>query len=113
MELKKIYRNAHKYGLEVEFVNTDVLKVYSKKYVFDSWLISYNQGKLQLLHMNKHGADRNKCRYHLQKEVKAHNWKWLLQKIQDHNRYTVKYKWTKDMNMVDRLLQEHNKNYVC
>ncbi|MEG0908742.1 MAG: hypothetical protein RSH78_00065 [Bacilli bacterium] len=110
MELKKIYRYAHKYGLEVEFVNEDMLKLYSKKYDFDSWLICCENGKLQLLHKNRYGSDKNKCRYHLQKEVKTHNWKWLLQKIKDHNNYTVKYKWAKNTNMVDKILGEYNRS---
>lgn len=107
MELKKIYKDAIRFGLQVDFVNKDTLKIYSKKYLFDSWLVVLEDDCIKLLHQNKFGADRKKCRYHLQKQIKPNNWKWVVKKIVDHNNYIAH---RKNINMVDRVLGKYNNN---
>lgn len=109
MELKKIFKDAKKHGLEVEFLNSYTLKIYSKKYLFDSWLVVSDEKKITLYHQNRFGADSNKCRYHIQTSVKKHNWSWITKKIIDHNNFVINHKY---VNKVDKILNKYNQSFA-
>ena len=101
--LNIIKSKAKQYRLEAEFLNKDTLKIYSKKYNFDSWLIKENKDTIQLFHMSKK-HNLKKCSYHLQREVEKYEGIYLLENISDHNRYQAFFKGFNKTNLVDRIL---------
>lgn len=102
-ELVFLSRMARRYDLQAEFINEDQLKISSKKYDFDAWIIEVVEDELHLWHKTKRNFE-NKCRYHLHKVVKKRNKRDLLIEIAKHNRYVAFYKHRNKVNMVDRVL---------
>lgn len=105
--LSKIKNRAKKYGLVAEYVGVDTLKVHSKKYAFDSWLVKEQKDCIELWHLNK-AFGNQKCTYHLQKRLEKDKWKWILQRINSHNRYSTRFVSKHQGNLVDRVLAKHN-----
>lgn len=104
--LQNIERNAYKYNIKTERINSYTMKLYSDKYMFDSWLVEKDGDILRLKHMNRK-LRCGKCTYHLQKNIKAKNWRWVLQRINAHNKYVVSRKWNAKENMVDRVMRKY------
>ena len=102
----KIEKLSPKYNIESRRMDDNTLKLYSEKYLFDSWLVRQEEDILELYHMNK---KLKKCSYHLQKSTKSKNWIWILQRINSHNEYVISRKWNARENMVDRVLQNYKK----
>ena len=106
--LDKIKNNAYVFKLEIDYVAYDTLKVYSKKYNFDSWIIKETDEEIELYHLNKAFGNRN-CTYHLHATFRKYKWFWTLQRINSHNLYMTKYISKKPCNLVDRVMQEHRR----
>lgn len=104
--LEKIKNKSVKYDLVAEYVNDNTLKIYSTKYLFDTWLIKTEGKRVNLYHSNKKG--KRKCGYHLQNSFSLHKWFWCLQKINDHNKYVVNRKYYKQTDWVSDILNKHN-----
>ncbi|HSQ87976.1 hypothetical protein [Romboutsia sp.] len=101
-----IEKNAYRFKLETQRVNNNTVKLYSKKYLFDNWLIVQEGKRLKLLHMSKR-RNGNKCAYHTQRMVCVKNWWWLLQDINKHNKHVITRKWNARENLVDRVMREY------
>lgn len=105
--VESIIKKAPSYGLVAEKLNHNTVKLYSKKYLFDSWLIKVYETKVELLHANKK-RNGGKCSYHKQNSFKIQNYTWALRKIKDHNTFTINKKHYKRTNWVDDVLKRHN-----
>lgn len=92
-----------KFDLEAERLNDNTLKIYSKKYCFDNWLVVQEKGWLELWHSSKYGT-RNKCYYHLQSTFKNKDKIKIFTTIRDHNEYASFYRRRNKVNLVDRVL---------
>lgn len=101
--LEKIKRNAKYYNLKADYVNDYTLKVFSPKFMFDSWLITTNEDDIELWHQSKKNNIK-KCSYHLQTVVPKHCWRKILQKVDKHNNYVAFHKTNNKINLVDRVL---------
>ena len=99
--IDKIEKNAHKFKLTTNRINATMIKVYSSKFMFDSWIVEQQGFKLKLLHMSKKGIG-TKCSYHLQRQVNIKNWKWVLETIVSHNKFVMTQKWNVRENLVDK-----------
>lgn len=97
---------AANYDLTAEYMNDNTLKVYSKKYFFDSWLIVETEEEFELWHQSKNHRVKGMT-YHLQKAVPKHKKIWMLQRINSHNRYVAFHH---HINLVDRLLGQQQKS---
>lgn len=104
--IDKIEKNAHKFKLTTNRINATMIKVYSSKFMFDSWIIEQQGFKLKLLHMSKKGIG-TKCSYHLQRQVNIKNWKWVLETIVSHNKFVMTQKWNVRENLVDKKLRQY------
>lgn len=91
------------FGLVAEYINENSLKVYSPKFLFDSWMITETEDSIELWHQSKKCNIRN-ISYHLQKTVSKKKKVWVLETIVSHNKYVAfgRYK----TNIVDRLLSQ-------
>ena len=95
-------------------MNDTTLKIYSSKFLFDSWLVELrlSDERLVIYHLNKKmkkiNNRYNKCVYHKHGVVKCHNWLWVLQRISSHNRFVVEVKGQNNLNFVDRILSKYN-----
>lgn len=107
--MEKILSNAKKFKLEAKVVNDTTLSIYSRKYIFDSWLIRQEGENLVLLHLTKSlRCNRSfKCTYHFQKRVHEKNWVWLMQYINKHNKYVINKKKNIKGNLVDDVLKKY------
>lgn len=105
--LSKIKDKCCKFDLVAEEVNDDTLKVYSTKYVFDTWLIRIENDRVCLYHSSKKYNNR-KCNYHLQNSYKLKNWYWSIQQINSHNNYVIHKKHYRRTNWVDDVLRKHS-----
>lgn len=95
-----------KHDLIIKEVNQDTLLVYSKKYFFDSWLIKKNENdEFELWHLNKKNRIL-KCSYHLHLKVKYRERSQIINAINKHNKYAAFIKNTKNINLVDRVLNK-------
>ena len=101
--LNVIKKKARRYKLEAEFINEYTLKVYSKQFDFDTWLIIETKETIRLMHSSKKHNNK-KCSYHLQREVEKYEGIYLLENISDHNRYQAFFKGFNKTNLVDRIL---------
>ncbi|MCI9069954.1 MAG: hypothetical protein HFJ13_07995 [Clostridium sp.] len=101
-DIEWLKRQSEKYELVAEYLNNNTLKVYSPKYLFDSWLIVESEDAIELWHQSKSYKNRN-LSYHLQKSLPKYNKIWALQRIKSHNRYAAFYRNNK-INIVDKLL---------
>lgn len=106
--IQNIEKNAYKYNIKTERLDSKTLKLYSDKYFFDSWLVELDGEILRLKHMDRK-LRCGKCTYHLQKIIKVKNWIWVLQRINAHNKYVVTRKWNAQENLVDRVLRSYEK----
>ena len=104
--IDKIEKNAYKFKLTTNRINATMIKVYSSKFMFDSWIIEQQGYKLKLLHMSKKGIG-TKCSYHLQRQVNIKNWKWVLETIVSHNKFVMTQKWNVRENLVDKKLRQY------
>lgn len=104
-DLDYLIKKSKSYDLVAEYVNENTLKVYSPKFVFDSWLIVEKENDFQLLHMSKKNNIK-KCSYHIHAVVEKHNKIHLLQKIKAHNIYVAFHKRYNKVNLVDRVLNK-------
>lgn len=102
----KIEKHAHKYNIQADRIDNNTVKLYSPKYLFDSWLVVLEGKKIQLLHLSKKGFQQ-KCSYHLQREILARNWVWILETIDNHNKYTITRKWNARENLVDKVMRKY------
>lgn len=107
-DLEFLRLKAHKYDLVADYINETTLKVYSPKYLFDSWLIVETEDAFELMHQSKMNGNK-KCSYHLHATVSKSKKHWLLERIEDHNRYVAFYKNNKKINLVDRILSKQSK----
>lgn len=105
--LNKIKNKCDRFNLIAEEVNYYTLKVYSSKYVFDSWLIKIEDRRVNLYHNSKK-FNNKKCSYHLQKSYNLKNWYWSLQQIDSHNKFVINRKHYRRTNWVDEVLKSHN-----
>ena len=105
--LEKIKNKSAKYDLIAEYVNEDTLKIYSTKYLFDTWLIKLEGNRVNLYHNSKKNGNQ-KCSYHLQNSFGLHKWFWCLQRINDHNNYVINRKYYKQTDWVSDVLNKHN-----
>lgn len=103
----KIEKYAHKFNIQADRLDKYTVKLHSPKYVFDSWLVILEGNKLKLLHLSKKKFNQ-KCYYHLQREIYFKNWKWILESVNSHNKYTVTHKWNARENMVDRVMKRYS-----
>lgn len=104
--IDKIEKRAEKFKLTTNRINETMIKVYSQKYLFDSWLIEQQDYKLKLWHLSKKRVG-TKCNYHLQREVNIKNWKWTLETIVSHNKFVMTKKWNVRENLVDKKLRQY------
>lgn len=102
--LEWLKKKAKKYDLVAEYLTEDTLKVYSPKYVFDSWLITETETDMELWHMSKKN-NLKKCSYHIHAIVPKRNKVRVLQKIKTHNEYVAFHKKFNRINLVDRVLK--------
>lgn len=102
-DIEWLRRKAKRYELIADYINEDVLKVYSPKYYFDSWLIKETETEIELWHQSK-ACGIKSISYHLQKAVPKHKKLWVLQRINSHNRYVAFNK--NKVNIVDKLLSK-------
>ena len=102
-DIEWLKRKSTRYELVAEYINEDTLKVYSPKYLFDSWLIKETEDEIELWHQSKACGIKN-ISYHLQKAVPKHKKIWVLQRIKSHNRYVAFNK--NKVNIVDKLLSK-------
>lgn len=102
----KIEKHAHRYNIQADRIDECTIKLHSPKYAFDSWLVVLDNRKLRLLHLSKKQFNR-KCNYHLQREVCSRNWKWILESVNSHNKYTITRKWNARENLVDRVMRNY------
>lgn len=109
--ISKIKSECKRFHLVAEEINHNTLKVYSTKYVFDTWLIKIEYGKVNLYHNSKK-FNNKKCNYHLQKSYKLKNWYWSIQHIDNHNKYVINKKHYKRTDWVTDILKKHN-NRLC
>lgn len=103
----KIEKNAYKYNIQADRLDTYTIKLHSPKYLFDSWLVVLENKKLKLLHLSKKRFN-HKCVYHLQREIYTKNWIWILESINNHNKYTITKKWNAKENLVDIVMRKYN-----
>lgn len=108
--LDKIKNNAYVYGLEVKYVAYDTLRLYSKKYNFDSWIIVETEDNIELHHLNKAYGNKN-CTYHLHATFKKRKWFWSLQRINSHNKFMTRFISKKPCNLVDRVMQDYRRKH--
>ena len=95
-----------KFQLESEYVNDNTLIVYSKKYTFDSWLITKeSEDMFCLWHLNKKSNNTSKCMYHLQCRAKRKNKQKVMYEIYKHNKRKVLGRKNKPTNLVDKVLK--------
>lgn len=109
--LQNIERESKKYGIRTSRIDRYTLKLYSKKYLFDSWLVVKDKDNLELHHMNRRVRGSGKLQYHLQANIKCTNWIWVLQRISSHNRYVVSRKWNARENIVDVVMKKYKEGY--
>lgn len=102
----KIEKYAHRYNIQADRLDESTIKLHSPKYAFDSWLVVLEDKKLRLLHLSKKRFNK-KCNYHIQREICARNWIWILESVNSHNKYTVTRKWNARENMVDRVMRRY------
>lgn len=102
----KIEKYAHRYNIQANRLNEHTVKLHSPKYAFDSWLVVLEGDKLRLLHLSKKRFNQ-KCSYHLQREICARNWVWILESVNSHNKYTITRKWNARENLVDRVMRSY------
>lgn len=102
-DIEWLRRKASKYGLVAEYVNDFTLRVYSPKFLFDSWLIKEVDDDIELWHLSKSCGVKN-ISYHLQKSIPKNKKIWSLQRINSHNRYVAFNK--NKTNIVDKLLKK-------
>lgn len=105
--INKIKRECKKFHLIAEEINHNTLKVYSTKYVFDTWLIKIENNKVNLYHNSKK-FNNKKCSYHLQNSYNLKYWYWSLQQIDSHNRFIINRKHYKNTDWIGDLLKKHN-----
>ena len=105
--LGKIKSKCYKFDLIAEEVNFYTLKVYSTKYLCDTWLIKVEDGIVNLYHNSKKYNNR-KCSYHLQNSYSLKKWYWSIQHIDSHNTYVVNRKHYRNTKWVDEVLKRHN-----
>lgn len=103
-DIEWIRRKAGAYELCAEYINDYTLKVYSKKYAFDSWLIKETETQMELWHLSK--RTNGNISYHLQKAVPKYKKIWTLQRIKSHNRYKA---FNYHVNIVDKVLGQYEK----
>ena len=104
----KIEKYAYRFKIQANRLDENTIKLHSPRYAFDSWLVVLEGEKLRLLHMSKKYCNK-KCSYHLQREICKHNWIWILENVNSHNKYTVTRKWNARENMVDRVMRNYKK----
>lgn len=102
-DIEWIRQKAERYELVADYVNDDILKVYSPKFYFDSWLIKETEDEIELWHQSKACGIKN-ITYHLQKAVPKYKKIWVLQRIKSHNRYVAFNKCK--VNIVDKILNQ-------
>lgn len=102
----KIEKYAHKFNLQADRIDKYTIKLHSPKYAFDSWLVILEDKKLKLMHLSKKKFNQ-KCSYHLQREICAKNWVWILESVNSHNKYTITRKWNARENLVDRVMRNY------
>lgn len=102
----KIEKNAKRFNIQTSRLDKHAVKLFSQKYAFDSWLVILDGNKLKLMHMSKRRCNQ-KCVYHLQREICAKNWLWILESINSHNKYTITRKWNARENLVDRVMRNY------
>ena len=107
--LEKIKDNAYRFNLKAEYVSCYTLKLYSEKYMFDSWLVELTDFGLELKHMNKF-IYSHKLTYHTQRIVAKHKWWWILETIRSHNEYVINKKRSYRCNEIDRVLKDYNES---
>lgn len=108
-DLDYLIKKANKYDLVAERLNYNTIKVYSPKYLFDSWLIIEEDSEFELWHRSKRNTTQ-KCSYHIQTTVPKRLKTRLLERIDKHNRYVAFYKHRNKVNLVDRVLERYNKS---
>lgn len=105
--LDKIQKKCRKFDLVAEYVNPKTLKVYSTKYMFDTWLIKIENRRVCLYHNSKK-FNNKKCSYHLQNSYNLKNWFWSIQQINDHNKFVINRKHYRNTDWIGDLLKRHN-----
>lgn len=107
--LQKIKDNAHKFELKAEFVSCYTLKIYSEKYMFDSWIVDLTEEGLVLKHLNKY-IYSNKTNYHTQRIIARHRWWWILETVSSHNDYVINRKKRYKYDHIDSVLKKYNES---
>ena len=105
--LDKIKNKSARFDLVAEQLNHNTLKVYSTKYVFDTWLIKIEDRKVNLYHNSKK-YNNKKCSYHLQNSYNLKNWYWSIQQINSHNQFVINKKHYRRTDWVSDVLKRHN-----
>lgn len=98
-----LVKRAKFYDVVADYINENTLKVYSPKYLFDSWLIIETESNIELWHQSKKN-NLKKCSYHLHASIKKKYSIRALQKIKSHNEYVAFHKKVNKINLVDRVL---------
>ena len=92
------------YDLEVGILNDTMLKVFSKQFAFDDWLIEIDDKKKEIIlwHFSKKQNYTGKCSYHIQRVFNYNEKYKVLKTIIEHSKFKAfkKYK----INLVDKIL---------
>ena len=80
----EVIKLAKKYGLSIQFVNSDTLTIKSP---INSWYCNINKdaNKLELLHFNKKNNKSGKMHKHEQR--KFYDFEFMFRSIKDHDKY--------------------------
>ena len=89
--LEKIIKCAPNYKIKAEYINENVIRLYTVDYLCDSWLVEFSEDGLELKHINKSNKFY-KLTYHTQKIYPYCKWKQILKTITSHNDYVIKIK---------------------
>lgn len=106
--LEKIIQCAPNYKIKAEYINENIIRLYTVDFLCDSWLVEFTEDGLELKHINKSNTF-HKLTYHTQKIYPYNKWKRILKTITSHNEYVIKTKRNFRQNKVERILEQYHK----
>lgn len=107
--LKKIYDNSHKYGICSEYIANDTLRLYTKNYIYDTWLLEKRNDFLILKHSKPTRKNNHKNIYHFQRKIKDKKWYFVLDTIKNHNHFEIYKKNNSNLKRIEYVMRQYRK----